>query len=322
VAVPDTGLETAGSHASRNVPTCAPGTRAGAARQAFAHRRFESAASIAICDGDTLVGVVTLEELLAAPDDQPLSELMDADPPVVAPGVDREVAAWRAVTRRETALAVVDERRRFLGMIPPQELLAILLHEHDEDVARLGGFLHSSSQARHALEEPVWHRVGHRAPWLLVGLAGMLMSAQLVGAFEAALQRDVMVAFFVPGVVYLADAVGTQTETLFVRGLSVGVSMRHVVWRELLTGWLIALAIAASFFPIALWWWERADLAISVSVGLLVACSMASAIAMVIPWSITRAGWDPALGSGPLATVIQDLASIAVYLIVAMRVVG
>jgi magnesium transporter len=82
------------------------------------------------------------------------------------------------------------------------------------------------------------------------------------------------------------------------------------------------LAIAASFFPIALWWWERADLAISVSVALLMACSMASAIAMVVPWLLTRAGWDPALGSGPLATVIQDLASIAVYLIVAMRVVG
>jgi magnesium transporter len=321
VALPD-ALETAGSHASMRVPICAPGTRAAAARQAFTHRRFDSAASIAICERDVLVGVVTLEVLLAAPDDQPLSEMMDVDPPVVAPGTDREVAAWRAVTRGETALAVVDERRRFLGMIPPQQLLAILLHEHDEDVARLGGFLHSSSQARHALEERVWHRVGHRTPWLLVGLAGMILSAQLVGAFEAALQRNVMVAFFVPGVVYLADAVGTQTETLFVRGLSVGVSMRHVVWRELVTGWLIALAIAASFFPIALWWWERADLAISVSVALLVACSMASAIAMVIPLLLTRAGWDPALGSGPLATVIQDLASIAVYLIIAMHVVG
>jgi magnesium transporter len=165
------------------------------------------------------------------------------------------------VTRGETALAVVDEHGRFLGMIPPQQLLAILLHEHDEDVARLGGFLRSSSQARHALEEPVWRRFAHRVPWLLLGLAGMAVSARIVGAFESALRRDVVVAFFVPGVVYLADAVGTQTETLFVRGLSVGVPMRRVVWRELVTGVLMGLAIAAAFLPLAFWGWQRADVA-------------------------------------------------------------
>jgi magnesium transporter len=84
----------------------------------------------------------------------------------------------------------------------------------------------------------------------LLGLIGMLLSAQLVGAFELALRRDVVVAFFVPGVVYLADAVGTQTETLFVRGLSVGVPMRLVVLRELITGWLVGLAMATAVFPI------------------------------------------------------------------------
>jgi Mg/Co/Ni transporter MgtE len=60
-----------------------------------------------------------------------------------------------------------------------------------------------------------------RIPWLLLGLAGAFVAADLVGWFEVQLQAQVMLAFFLPGIAYLADAVGTQTETLVVRGLSV-----------------------------------------------------------------------------------------------------
>jgi len=82
--------------------------------------------------------------------------------------------------------------------------------------------------------EPVERRFQHRLPWLLVGLAGALLAADFVGRFEGHLQETVMLAFFIPGIVYLADAVGTQTETIVVRGLSVGVTMQRVVvhWRR------------------------------------------------------------------------------------------
>jgi hypothetical protein len=71
------------------------------------------------------------------------------------------------------------------------------------------------------------------------------MAADLVGSFEGHLQLNVMLAFFIPGIVYLADAVGTQTETVVVRGLSLGIPMRRMVARELLAGILIGVALAA-----------------------------------------------------------------------------
>ena len=49
--------------------------------------------------------------------------------------------------------------------------------------------------------------------WLLVGLAGAMLAADIVGTFEAQLHVNILLAFFVPGIVYLADAVGTQTGT-------------------------------------------------------------------------------------------------------------
>jgi magnesium transporter len=165
-----------------------PADRAGEIRRALEGQRFGSVAEIVVCEGDRLVGLVNVEDLLAATDDQTAGELMDADPPVAAPGVDQEVAAWRAVEHKESSLAIVDADRRFLGLIPPRRLLEVLLVEHEEDLARLAGFARGVSSARLASEEPISRRLAHRLPWLLVGLAGALLAAVIVGSFEAQLE--------------------------------------------------------------------------------------------------------------------------------------
>jgi magnesium transporter len=143
-----------------------------------------------------------------------------------------------------------------------------------------------------------------------------------VGAFEEELERNVLLAFFVPGVVYMADAVGTQTEALLIRGLAVGVSIRSILWREAVTGAVIGLVVAATFLPLALVAWGDARVAVAVALALLASCSIATLVALVLPWAFQRVGHDPAFGSGPLATVIQDLLSIAVYFAIAGRVLA
>jgi magnesium transporter len=64
------------------------------------------------------------------------------------------------------------------------------------------------------------------------------------------------------------------------------------------------------------------DVSIAVSLSLLGACSVATLIAMTLPWTIHRLGKDPAFGSGPQATVIQALLSILIYFVIASYVVG
>jgi magnesium transporter len=189
----------------------------------------------------------------------------------------------------------------------------VLLQEHDEDMARLGGVLKQSSAARLASEEPVRRRFWHRIPWLLVGLFGAMLAADIIGAFEARLQEKIILAFFIPGIVYLADAVGTQTETVVVRGLSVGVSIGRVLRLELLTGFGIGLALALVATPFVWWRWGDAEVALSVGLSIFTACSIATLVALTLPWLLNRSRIDPAFGSGPLATVIQDLLSVLLY---------
>jgi magnesium transporter len=315
-------LEIAGELATVEVPTCAPGDRVGEVRTAMAGRRFESLDAVAVIEDSRLVGLVRMVDLVAAADDDPIQTRMDADPPRVGLGTDQEVAAWRAVRHREGTMAVVDDDGRFLGLIPPHRLLGVLLHEHDEDMARLGGFLAGSQSAREASVEAVRQRVWHRLPWLLVGLVGALLAAVIVGRFEEQLAENVLLTLFIPGIVYMADAVGTQTETLLIRGLSVGVGIGRVARRELLTGLIVGLILSAVFTVVGLLAWDDADVIVAVALALFAACSVATVVAMALPTLFRALGIDPAFGSGPLATVIQDLLSILIYFTIAAAIVG
>jgi magnesium transporter len=304
------------------VPIADPDASVGDVWRGIVGRRFESAAHIAACRDGRLIGLARIEDVVAADPVTPLRELLDADPPVIAHDTDEEIAAWKAVRHGETAIAVVDDDERFVGLIPPRRVVEVLLAEHDEDLARLGGYLASTASARHATEEGLRPRFRHRIPWLLVGLAGAIAAAGIVGGFEDDLERNVLLAFFIPGIVYMADAVGTQTEALVIRGLSVGVSVPRIFGRELLTGLLVGLALAAVFLPVGLVFWDDTDVVVAVAIALAAACSTATVVAMALPWLLHRLGRDPAFGSGPLATVIQDLLSLAIYFAVAAVVVG
>jgi magnesium transporter len=301
-----------------SVPVFPPSTRVDDALRELRGTRFESVSELAVCEDGRLVGLARLTDAFAAPEGATLANIMDSDPPRVGPGLHQERAAWKAVSHGEVSLAVVDDEERFLGMIPGVRLNRVLLVEHAEDLARLSGYMHDAASARSASAEPVLRRFVHRLPWLIIGLAGAFFSADIVGAFEARLEEKLLLVFFVPGIVYLADAVGTQTETLVIRGLSLGVPVRMVAMRELATGVVIGLGLGLVTYPLVLLRWGDASVALTVALALVLACAIANSIALLLPALFHRAGIDPAFGSGPLATVVQDLLSLVIYLSLAL----
>jgi magnesium transporter len=312
--------ERAADEAVSDVPRAAPASPAGKVRAMLSGHRFASATEVAILDGDRLVGLVAIERLLAAPDAASVGELAEA-PTVVAPELDLEAATRTVARSGGRSIAVVDAAGRFHGLVPPDRLLRLLELEHEEDLARLGGFLSRASAARMASQEVVVRRLWHRLPWLALGLLGAMASALVVASFEGELRKQVLLAFFVPAVVYMADAVGTQTEALVIRGMALGVPVRAVVARELTTGLVIGVLLGALFFPFVFVAWGEASVAAAVALSLAISCAIATVVAMALPYTLARFGRDPAFGSGPLATVIQDLLSIVAYFAVAVLLV-
>lgn len=283
-------------------------------------RRFDCAEYVAVLEGDSLRGLVPIERLLGAEADDLVASIMDEAPPVVSPGCDQEEVARRMIRHGESSVAIVDAEGRFGGLVPPHAMLSVLLTEHDEDLARLGGYLAGSVRARDAAEERIGRRLWHRLPWLIVGLAGAMLSVAIVSGFERQLETEVLLAFFLPAVIYMADAVGTQTEAILIRAMSAGVSVRSIFFRELATGAILGALVGGTFLAFALVAFGDSEIAVAVSVALFASCSIASVIAMALPWALARAGRDPAFGAGPLATVIQDLLSIVVYFAVATAI--
>jgi magnesium transporter len=309
-------------YASEQIPVTPPAATAGDVLRRLRTEEFESVHEVAVCENNRLLGIVAIKALLRAEDETPLREIMDPEPPVVAPGFNRERAAWKAVQHGETSLAVVDENGAFRGLVPPHRLLGVLLHEHDEDMARLGGFLRGAEEARTSAEEDIPRRFFHRLPWLAVGLVGALLAAAMLDRFEAQLEDHILLAFFIPGIVYMADATGTQTEFLVVRGLSLGVVLRRVMVKEIVTGALVGLALALAFFPLGALAWGDTEVAVVVSITLFAVALMATLIGVVLPWLLARLESDPAFGSGPLAAVVQHLLAIIIYVAVALLIIG
>lgn len=298
------------------VPTFSPSQTVAEARRSMAGKSFDFV-DVVVLDQGRLFGLVTASRLLEAGEDALLRDVVEPEPVAIRPGDSEETAAWRMVRRGQSNLAVVGPDGSFVGLVPPHALIGRLLAQHDEDAARLGGYLASSGRARLSAEEPVSRRLLHRLPWLLVGLVGAMASAVLLGSFEAQLDQKVLLAFFVPAIVYMADAVGTQTETLLIRGMSASIDMRTVIRRELVTGVLIGILIGFAFFVFALIGWGDLAVALAVALALTASCSIATSVATILPRVLARFGADPAFGSGPLATIVQDLLSIAVYLVIA-----
>jgi magnesium transporter len=311
---------TAGEVVVADVPIAAPTTRAAEVRTELAGRRFVTATEIALVHDGRVAGVVPIERLLGSADQTAMGDLADALV-VVSAGADIEAAARATARSGGRSVAVVDAEGRFLGLVPPTRLLQILELEHEEDLARLGGSLRGVADARAASEEAVTRRLWHRLPWLGLGLLGAMASAVVVGAFEDEIKKQILLAFFLPAVVYMADAVGTQTETVVIRGMALGVSVRSVFARELLTGLAIGVLLGAAFFAFSFAVWHEADVAAAVAISLAISCSIATVVAMALPHALARFGRDPAFGSGPLATVIQDLLSIVAYFAVAALLV-
>jgi len=318
---------TVASYLATDVPLCDPDMTVVAMQAMLVGRPYESTADVAVCatdeDGSSrLMGLIRLEQVLAAQPSTPARDLMDTHPPVVLPNLNQEEAAWKAAQDGTSSLAVVDADGVFHGLVPPARLLAVMRAEHDNDLARLGGYLSSTATTRHALEEPLRARVWHRLPWLALGLLGAAGAAVLVQGFEADLMSDVRLAFFIPGIVYMADAVGTQTETLVIRGLSVGVPIRRVFRMETLTGMLVGLVLAAITLPTVWLILGSPQLAVTLSLSLIAACAVATIVAMSLPWLMSRGGRDPAYGSGPLATVVEDLLSLVIYFAIASAILA
>lgn len=173
-----------------------------------------------------------------------------------------------------------------------------------------------------AVTESVEHLLRDRIPWLFLGLVGGLLTTVVVSNFEAILDADVRLAFFIPIIVYLSDAVGTQTETIYIRAIGKAkVHLLNYILKESLVGLSLGLLFGVCLGIFAGYWLHSAAIAFTIGLATFINLSFAPILAVAIPSIIKRQHSDPALGAGPVATIIQDLVSLLIFFFIASVII-
>lgn len=311
--------ETVKDHLVTAVPTADIGDNVEKVIRELRSKRWDSLNYIYVLkDQKILTGVVSVKKLLAAKNEASVSELMTKDLIVAHPHNDQERAGILAIQHdiREVPVVKVGSNE-FVGAVAANQIMKILHEEHTEDFLRLSGI-----QRGHPIVDifrvSVLRLARLRLWWLLVGLGGGMLATLLLRFFEDTLSQRLMLAFFIPVIVYMSSAVGTQTETIYVRGLSLHhIPLLRYLWRELQVSVIIAAIMAVLMYLFTVLLFGSLDIALVVALALMINIAIAPFIALLIPTVLYWAKKDPALGAGPFITVIQDLFSLIIYFAVA-----
>lgn len=158
-----------------------------------------------------------------------------------------------------------------------------------------------------------------RLPWLVVGSVGAFLASVIVSRFETSLRENIALAFFIPMIAYMSDAIGNQTETIFIRALTdLKFNIAKYVFREAWVGVILGsvMGFLTGIFAVIL----SGSSAVGVVVGLslFLAMTAAAVLACITPIVLRSLGKDPAVGSGPFTTALQDVVSLTIYLAIAV----
>lgn len=177
---------------------------------------------------------------------------------------------------------------------------------------------HDSLMKAELVNARFWELVKIRFPWLVIGLVGGLTAAVIVSKFELSLRENIALAFFIPVIAYMSDAIGTQTETVFIRALTnLQFNIAKYIIREILLGAVLG-GIFGFLSGIAAFIISGSILVGEVvGISLFLSMTMATGLACVTPIILRAFKQDPAVGSGPFTTALQDLVSLAIYFTVA-----
>lgn len=172
------------------------------------------------------------------------------------------------------------------------------------------------------IRNSVGHLIQHRLPWLFLGLLGGIIATVIVSKYKQILTADIRLAFFMPIIVYLSDAVGTQTETIFIRELTERkISFVRYILKESLIGLGLGAIFGLALGVFASWWLASSSIGLAIGLTMFINLTLAPILSVAIPNVLYRRHTDPALGAGPVATIIQDAISLVVYFFIASMII-
>ncbi len=255
---------------------------------------------------EKLIGVVPLRNLVVAPQDRTLLEMMIPDPVQGEVSMDQEDAA-RLVSKYDLlALPIVDSEGHLMGIITVDDVIDIINQETTEDMYRMAGLEEEDRIFSHPKLS-----IQKRLPWMSFNLLTAMLAAFVVGLFEGTIEKAVSLAVFMPVVAGMGGNGGTQTLTVMVRGIALGELEFSTAWRavmkEVIVGITIGAATGLMVAVVAYLWKGNPVLGLILALAMVINLLVGALAGTLIPLALKQVRLDPALGSGVLVTTFTDV---------------
>lgn len=278
---------------------------------------YESVDYVYVLDDKKLVGVLSIHELLLADPFAQIESVMNSEVAYVHTTTDLEHVSDVALAQSIKAVPVVNSDDHFIGVITADDILQYLRDSHTLDLMTMAGLTVTTDAKLH--DYTVLQHFSSRIPWLVIGLGGGLLAAFVVERFNGILEAHIILAAFIPALVYIADSVGSQTQMVYIRMIAQKFddSLFKTLTRELGISILIGLVLASLIFTASFFWVQEIQIPFAIAISVFATTVFSVVVAILLPWLLNRLGKDPTVATGPLATVIRDVSSIAIYLAIA-----
>jgi len=275
----------------------------------------------------TLIGLVTVKDLLLAEDDEMrIEDLMITNLISVTTLTDQEEVARMLSKYDFLALPVVDNENRMVGIVTFDDAMEVMEDEATEDIEMMGGMLPSE---KIYLKSSVWELFKNRIPWLMLLMVSATFTGMIITSFESALAAQAALTAFIPMLMGTGGNSGSQSSVTIIRALSLDelkfADLPRVIWKEIRTAVICGLVLAVACFA-KIWLVDKLLLGndsitlmvdLVVCVALFVTVLLAKLVGAVLPLAAKALKLDPAVMASPFITTIVDAVSLLVYFMVA-----
>jgi magnesium transporter len=263
-----------------------------------------------------LVGLLSLKRLLFAKPKTKIHDLYQSKNIISVKTTDSSEQVARVMEKYDlVSVPVVDFQNKLVGRITIDDVVDIIKEEADKDFQLASGI-----SEKVEANASVWRTSRSRLPWLLIGLLGGTLGAQVISSFEGSIGKIPALAFFIPLITAMGGNVGVQASAIVVQSLAKGSSIESLskkLFREGLVGMFNGLICSIAIFGIASIF-ENQTLAIVVSISLFVVIFFAAIMGTLIPLVLNKYKIDPALATGPFITTLNDVTGLFIYFTIGM----
>jgi magnesium transporter len=272
-------------------------------------------------DSDKLVGFLSLKRLLFASPSTKIRDLYQDKNMISVKTSDDDEHVARIMEKYDlVSVPVVDLQNKLVGRITIDDVVDVILEEAEKDLQLASGIsekIESSSS--------VWRISRARLPWLLIGLLGGILGAQVISGFEGGISEIPALAFFIPLITAMGGNVGVQSSAIVVQSLAKGNDQFDSIFKKIAKEALVAivngilLSIIVYGFAFV---FDSSTLGLVVSISLFTVIMFAAVFGTLIPLLLDRYKIDPALATGPFITTLNDVLGLFIYLTIGILMYG